>query len=476
MTKKKHLWRRVLVARLAMVLASLLVATAAQAKTAPKPPNIIFIVADDLGYGNLTSYNPNSRIPTPHIDQLAKEGTKFTRFYAGSTVCAPSRCALLTGRDMGHAYIRGNGRESLREQDKTLAQYLQASGYRTGMFGKWGQGEAHEPGSPEKKGFDAFFGYINQGHAHDYFTDRLFELKDRKITLVPTDTAAYAHDLIMDRALAFLKANKDRPFFLFLPVTIPHAELKIPQAYMKPFLHADGSSKFGPETPFVKKGNYSSQPMPRAAFAAMINKLDQDVGRLSQLVKELGLDDNTYIFLTSDNGPHQEGGGDPQYFNSSGPLRGIKRDLYEGGIRVPMLVRAPGKVPAGRTSHLPWAFWDVLPTLQELTGGPIPAGIDGLSFAPAVAGKPQPRQHDYLYWQFKEGPLQEALIQKDWKLIRLKAEGRPEVLELYHLGKDPGEKQDVAAANPKKVKELQALMKKARTPAENKRFDWSALY
>ena len=444
----------------------------AQTQTKQRKPNIVFIVADDLGYGNLTSFNPGSKIPTPNIDRLGTEGTKFTRFYSGSTVCAPSRCGLMTGKTMGHAYIRGNSAQPLREQDTTLAQRLQANGYATGMFGKWGLGEANTTGSPEKKGFDEFYGYANQTHAHDYFTTYLYEVKNRQIKRVTVDSAQYTEDLIMDHALNFLQASKDKPFFLYLPLTIPHAELRVPDNLMKPFLNPDGTSKFEPEKPYPGQNHYDPQPKPHAAFAAMITKLDSDVGRVLDLLKKLGLDDNTYVFFTSDNGPHKEGGGDPEYFDSNGPLRGIKRDLYEGGIRVPLLVKAPGKVPAGKTSDVPWAFWDVLPTIAQITGTPSPTNIDGFSFVNALQGKRQ-QQHEYFYWQFNEDQLKEALIKGDWKLIRFKSKGKPEVLELYNISTDIGEKNDLAATNPQKVQELKALLGKAKTPAENKKFDWS---
>ncbi|WP_298735131.1 arylsulfatase [uncultured Chitinophaga sp.] len=438
--------------------------------------NIIFIVADDLGYGNLSSYNAGSRIRTPFIDKLAKEGTRFTRFYAGSPVCAPSRCALMTGYHMGHAYIRGNADQHLRPEDTTLAQRLQSRGYVTGMFGKWGLGEENDSGAPQYKGFDEFFGYLNQRHAHHYFTDHLFELKDKQLSQVQTDSQ-YSHDLIMDHALAFVREHKENPFFLYLPVTIPHAELLLPQKYLQPFLNADGSSKLGPETPFVQKNpkSYHSQAQPHAAFAAMITKLDADIGRLMQLLKELGLDNNTYVFFTSDNGPHKEGGADPDFFDSNGPLRGIKRDLYEGGIRVPMIVRAPGKVPAGRTSNQVWTFWDVLPTICGLTGTPAPDNIDGLSFVPAILGKKQEQQHDHLFWQFNEGQLKQAVIQGDWKLVRFKKKGTPEILELYNIAKDIGEQKDLAAQYPDKVKALKPLLQQSVSPAANAAFDWSDL-
>ena len=456
---------------LAFLIAFLVVMHAWAQKNLGKP-NIIFIVADDLGYGNLTSYNPTSKIPTPNIDRIGKEGTRFTNFYSGSTVCAPSRCALMTGKTMGHAYIRGNSREPLREQDTTLAQRLQGNGYTTGMYGKWGLGEENTTGSPERKGFDQFFGYINQTHAHDYFTSHLFEVKDRQLKELKIDSALYAQDLIMDHALEFVKNNKDKPFFLFLPLTIPHAELRVPDVLMKPFLNADGTSKFEPETPFPGVNHYDPQPKPHAAFAAMITRLDSDVGRVLELVKKLGLENDTYVFFTSDNGPHKEGGGDPEYFDSNGPLRGIKRDLYEGGIRVPMLVKAPGKIPANKVSDVSWAFWDVLPTIAQITNTSSPGNIDGFSFVPALEGKPQ-KQHEYLFWQFNEGGFKEALIKGEWKLIRFKTKGNPERLELYKISTDIGEKDNLATSNPEKVKELKALLVKAKSPAENEVFNWS---
>jgi len=462
-------------ALLALLAAGAGLPATAQQANGQRPTNIILVVADDLGYGNLTCYNPGSKIPTPHIDSLAQQGTRFTRFYAGSTVCAPSRCALMTGYHMGHAYIRGNAREHLRPEDTTLAQRLQARGYATGMFGKWGLGQENDAGAPQLKGFDEFYGYLNQRHAHYYFTDHLFELKNKQLQQVRTDSQ-YSHRLIMDHALDFVRRHRQEPFFLYLPVTIPHAELLLPREDMQPFLNKDGSSKLPPEKPFVRKGNgYHSQAQPHAAFAAMINRLDRDMGRLVQLLRELGLDSNTYVLFTSDNGPHQEGGGDPEYFDSNGPLRGIKRDLYEGGIRVPMIAWAPGQVPAGRSSEDIWAFWDVLPTLCELAGTPSPGNIDGLSFLPAIQGKEQVQQHDHLFWQFNEGRLKQALLQGDWKLVRFQQENQPEILELYNIRQDPGEAHNLAARYPRRVQALRALMRTSVTPSASPKFDWSRL-
>ncbi|MEJ6980587.1 arylsulfatase [Pedobacter sp. P351] len=448
----------------------------ATAQSKSKKPNIIFILADDLGYGNISSFNPKAPVPTPNIDKMAKEGTRFTRFYAGSTVCAPSRASLMTGKHMGHAYVRGNGNVSLRVQDSTLAQQMQRNGYATGMFGKWGLGLENEPGAPHLKGFDSFYGYLLQRHAHYYFTDHLFEVKNRQLNKVKIDSSEYTQDLIVNKALSFIKEHKENPFFLYLPITLPHAELKVPQGLMKKYLNPDGSSKFGPEKPYYQKGeSYHTQLQPRAAFAAMIDKMDQDVGRVLKLVKDLGLDDNTYIFFTSDNGPHSEGGGDPLFFNSSGPLRGEKRDMYEGGIRVPLIVRAPGKVPAGKTREDIWAFWDIMPTFNVLSGSTPAQNIDGLSFVNALSGKTQKEKHDYLYWQFNEGQYKEALLQENWKLIRFKEKGKPEVLELYNLKTDIAEKHNLISQKPVKTNRLLSLMKQARSPAENSLFDWTDL-
>lgn len=438
-------------------------------------PNIIFILADDLGYGNLTSYNSKSPVATPNIDQLGKEGIRFTNFYSGTTVCAPSRCALLTGKHMGHAYIRGNTRLPLRAKDSTLAQLLQQSGYRTGMFGKWGLGEEGTTGSPEIKGFDEFFGYLNQRHAHNYYTDHLFQVKNGKMRRVKRDSTVYTQDEILDHALGFIRENRNKPFFLYLPFTLPHAELAPPAKDLQPFLNADGSSKLGPETPYPQGGgSYRSQPTPHAAFAAMVSKLDRNVGEIMALVKQLGLDDNTYIFFTSDNGPHKEGGGDPVYFDSNGQLKGLKRDLYEGGIRVPLLVRAPGKVSAGQVSNIQWAFWDILPTFTDLAQTRTFPGIDGLSYCSALNGKEPTKKHDYLYWQFNEGYIQEAVLRGKWKLLRFKRQDTPARFELYDLSEDIGETHDLAASHPDIVKELTGIMLKSKSPAENPEFDWSA--
>lgn len=460
------------------LLAALLLAGTTVQAAGQNKPNIIYILADDLGYGNLTCYNPGGRVPTPNLDRMAAQGTKFTRFYAGSTVCAPSRCALMTGKHMGHAYVRGNGEVPLRAQDTTLAQRLKANGYATGMFGKWGLGTDDSPGAPHRKGWDEFLGYLHHRHAHNYHTDHLWQVRRGQLSKLPLDSAAYTHDLIVGRAMEFIRENRNKPFFLYLPITLVHAELGTTPADVKPFLNADGSSKLGPEKPYFKQpapSLYATQTQPHAAFAAMLTRLDSDVGKLLDLLKSLGLDNNTYVFFTSDNGPHKEGGADPEFFDSNGPLRGIKRDLYEGGIRVPMLAWAPGRVAAGKTSDAPWANWDVLPTFCELARAPAPAGVDGLPLGSLLRGQTpsQPLTNRPLFWQFNEGELRQAVTQGDWKLIRFKKPGEPERLELYNLARDLGETTDLATQQPQRVAELTRLMRAAQSPAQHSLFDWS---
>ena len=440
----------------------------------PARPNIIYIMADDLGYGDLGCYG-QQRVATPNLDRLARQGTRFTRFYAGSTVCAPSRCALMTGKHTGHAYVRGNGEVPLRPTDTTLAQHLKNRGYVTGMFGKWGLGLEDNTGAPQLKGWDQFLGYLDHRHAHNYHTDHLWQVQQGQLSRLSLDTTQYTHAMIMEAAVSFVRKNRQQPFFLYLPVTLVHAELATTSADIAPFLNADGQSRFAPETPFVKPtgSRYTSQTRPKATFAAMLTRLDRDVGKLLALLAELGLDQTTYVFFTSDNGPHKEAGADPVFFDSNGPLRGIKRDLYEGGIRVPLLVRGPG-VPAGRLSDQVWANWDVLPTLCQLANAPRPVGIDGLSMAAHLRGNATAAATNrVLFWQFNEGELRQAVMQDNWKLIRLKKPGQPERLELYDLGLDLGETRDVAGQNPVVVEALTKRMQAEQAPAEHPLFTWN---
>jgi arylsulfatase A-like enzyme len=423
----------------------------------PRGPNVIFILADDLGYGDLGCYG-QKKIRTPELDGMAAEGMRFTQFYAGSTVCAPSRCALLTGQHTGHCTVRGNALVPLRPEDATLAEMCKAAGYKTGLIGKWGLGEPGSTGVPNRKGFDYFFGYLNQVHAHNYYPDYLWR-NEEKVPLagnvvkdgVATERAQYSPDLFTKEALGFVEKNRETPFFLYLAYTIPHAN--------------NEGGKAGMEVPDDAPYHDENWPTNEKNFAAMVTRLDTDVGRLLKRLKELGLEDNTLVLFTSDNGPHQEGGHAAKFFQSSGPLRGIKRDLTEGGIRVPLLARWPGKIKAGAVSEQVGAFWDVLPTLAELVDGKTPAGIDGLSLAPTLLGRTGQRSHEFLYWEFHENGSRQAVRMGDWKAIRPKV-GAP--LELYDLKTDVSETTDVAAKHAEVVARIEAYLKEARTESR----DW----
>lgn len=428
-------------------------------------PNIVFIHADDLGYGDLSSYG-QEHFRTPSLDRMAAEGIRFTDYYAGSTVCAPSRAALMTGQHTGHTRVRGNGDVPLAPEEVTIGEVLQRAGYRTAVIGKWGLGTVETTGRPGLQGFDHSFGYLHHRHAHRQYVDHLWRNGER---VHFDERTAYAGDLFTQDALAFIRANRRRPFFLYLSYTVPHAELRVPQDAMAPF-----AARF-PETPFsspridanpwpgnYRQGGYRSQPTPKAAFAGMVTRMDRDVGRLLATLGELGLDERTLVLFTSDNGPHREGGADPEFFDSNGPLRGIKRDLYEGGIRVPMIARWPGVTPAGRTSDHAWAHWDQLPTLAALAGARAPEGGDGLSMAGLLRGDTAPT-HDFLYWEFHERGFQQAVRMGKWKAVRSKP-GAP--LELYDLETDIGETTDIAAGHRDVVARIEAYLETARTPSE----------
>jgi arylsulfatase A-like enzyme len=431
------------------------------------PPNIVFIIADDLGYGDLGCYGQR-QIQTPNIDRLAREGLRFTSFYAGSTVCAPSRCVLMTGFHTGHPFIRGNGKDNLRPQDVTVAELLRDAGYATGIFGKWGLGHEGSTGIPTRKGFGEFFGYLDQHHAHNYYPSFLVRNESRVSlkNVVPGEgewgqgvaakKVEYSHDLISKEALAFIDRNKDRPFFLYLAWTIPHAN--------------NEAGKKGMEVPDY--GIYANRdwPEPQQGHAAMITRMDADVGRLLELLAKRGVDDNTIVFFTSDNGPHREGGNDPDFNDSNGPLRGIKRDLTEGGIRVPMIVRWPGRIRRGTNSEFAGAFWDVMPTLAELagTGDKVPKETDGLSFVPTLLGRGEKqRHHDNLYWAFYEGGGGRALRMGQWKAIQQPIDAP---VRLYDLKSDLGENRDVASEHSDLVARLVSQMDNAYTPSERWKF------
>lgn len=474
-------------AALAVALCALGVACARSPDATPaapeRPPNLVFILADDLGWGDTEPYG-QERIRTPSLARMASEGTRFTAFYAGSTVCAPSRSVLMTGLHTGHTPIRGNreimpiGQAPLPAEALTLAEVLKEAGYTTGVFGKWGMGPPDSEGLPTRQGFDEFFGYLDQRRAHFYYPEFLWRGEERvplpNSTRPTENTVAagwaleageYSHDRIADEALAFVERNRDRPFFLYFAATIPHAEIQAPPDAFGPYLDEQGQSIF-PETPFAG-GHYSPQPMPRAAYAAMVSRLDRDVGRLLDRLRELGIADNTIVLFSSDNGPSSEGGSDPEFFHSSGPFRGLKRDLYEGGIRAPLIAWAPGRIPAGRSSDHVWAMWDVLPTFAELAGATPPEGLDGRSMVRALTGEAGAAEHDYLYWEFYERGSAQAVRAGDWKAVRIPMLTGP--VELYDLAADPGETTDLAARHPDVVARMLAIMEEAHVPSP----DWT---
>ncbi len=428
---------------------------------AGRRPNIVFIMADDLGYGHLGCYG-QKLIRTPNIDRLAAQGMRFTQCYAGAAVCAPSRSVLMTGLHGGHTSVRGNsGGIPLLPEDVTVAEVLRQTGYVTGLFGKWGLGEYGTAGVPTRQGFDEFFGYLHQIHAHFYYPEYLWH-NDRKYALEGNDgkSGRYTHDEIVAKALDFVGRHKGEPFFAYIPFAVPHYELLVPEDSLREY-----RGKF-PETPYRGRGrragypsDYGKQPTPKAAIAAMITRMDRSVGRILALLKELGVDDNTIVFFTSDNGPSY-GPGDPAFFKASGGLRGVKASLYEGGIRVPMIVRWPGKVHAGSVSEHPWYFADVMPTLAEIGGTRPPQEIDGISVVPALlgevaAGRKQ-RAHEYMYW---EGGKCRAVRAGRWKAIRETKPGAR--LELYDLEDDVCESRNVAADHPNVAAKMKAYLEKA---------------
>lgn len=451
----------------------ILITTSTMAQTARRP-NIVLILADDLGYGDV-GVNGQKLIKTPNIDRLAREGMQFTQFYAGTTVCAPSRSSLMTGQHTGHTFIRGNkavepeGQQPIADSVVTMAELLQKAGYVTGAFGKWGLGPVGSEGDPNKQGFDRFYGYNCQSLAHRYYPNHLWS-NDQQVVLTANEnlrhTKEYAPDLIQQQAMNFLnERSSSQPFFLFLPYILPHAELLVPDdsllAYYKgkfpekPFKGAD----YGPD---AKSGGYASQPIPHAAFAAMVARLDVYVGQVMAKLKEKGLDQNTLIIFSSDNGPHIEGGADPKFFNSSGGFRGVKRDLYEGGIREPFFARWPGTIKPGQKSEFIGAFWDLLPTFAELGGVKTTAPTDGISIVPTLTGKGTQKKHEYLYWEFHEQGGRQAVRQGNWKAVRLQAAKNPNgPVELYDLSKDPSESNNVAAQHPDKASALAQLMAQA---------------
>jgi arylsulfatase len=456
-------------------------------------PNIVFIMADDLGYGEVGAYG-QTKIRTPHMDRMAREGMRFTQHYSGSPVCAPSRCVLLTGTHSGHAYIRGNdemadrgdvwrdlsleGQRPLPPGTTTVGTLLQEAGYVTGAMGKWGLGGPGSTGAPNLQGFDRWYGYLGQRLAHNYYPVHLWrdstkhELEGNEYfhpherlpeELDPADPvsyerysgAQYAHDLIVDEAIGFIREHREKPFFLYLPFTIPHLALQVPEDSLAEY---EGAFE---EDPYLGDASYTPHPTPRAAYAAMITRMDRDIGRVMDLVAELGLDEDTLFIVTSDNGPSWVGGVDYEFFGSQGGLRGRKAQLWEGGIRVPTIARWTGRIEAGSVADRPSAFWDWLPTLTELAGARTPPGLDGVSLTPTLLGRPGEQEgHDYLYWEYVGG---QAVRMDDWKGLRMSVD---DPIQLFDLAGDPAETTDVASANPDVVARIEEIMVSGRTESD----------
>ena len=454
----------------------------ASIKQETQKPNIIYILADDLGYGDLSSYG-QKHFETPNIDKLASKGMKFLQHYSGASVCAPSRSSLMTGQHTGHTPIRGNreledeGQTPLPATSLTIAEVMKLAGYKTGAFGKWGLGFIDSDGDPNNQGFDVFYGYNCQRLAHRYYPPYLWENKN-KVFLKGNDwtnTVTYAPDKIQEATLKFIEENKEKPFFAYVPLVLPHAELISPNdsifnKYKGKFeetpLTSDAryTSDYGPD---IIHKEYCPQETPHAAFASMVDRLDVYVGQIMDKVEELGIADNTIIMFASDNGPHAEGGADPEFFNSGGDLRGIKRDLYEGGIRTPFIAVWPNKIKAASTSNHVSAFWDVLPTIADIVDVKINNQIDGISFLPTLLDTKSQKEHNYLYWEFNIKSGRKAIRKGNWKGVWYKINGKKQgEFELYNLETDLPEENNIANNHPEIVEELKQLMSEASIPSE----------
>lgn len=440
-------------------------------------PNVIFILADDLGYADLSCLG-QTRFSTPNIDRLASQGMMFTQHYSGSSVSAPSRSCLITGQHTGHTVIRGNkelpveGQHPMPSDTYTVFQMLKENGYKTSVFGKWGLGAPDTEGAPQNQNVDVFFGYNCQRQAHNYYPYHLWH-NGEKIMLDGNEDkneTDYAPDLIHKEALDFIKENKDTTFFMWYTSVLPHAELKVPEKELMAFV---GKPQYEDEKPYAgcdegvyyKNGGYGSQQYTHAAFAAMVSVLDKQVGEICATLDSLGIAENTIVVFTSDNGPHLEGGADPDFFNSNGDFRGYKRDLYEGGIRVPMIVRWDGVVEENTKSDHISAFWDFLPTMADIIGVERPKNIDGISFLPELTKSGVQEKHNYLYWEFHEENGRQAIRQGDWKAVKYDVHNDGKI-ELYNLKDDVAEEVDVAGAYPDKVAEMDSLMKVSRVDSE----------
>jgi arylsulfatase A len=450
--------------RIIAPLVCLVLAMSAHFASAERLPNIIYIMVDDAGYGDFGCYG-QTKFSTPHIDRLAAEGMRFTQHYSGSTVCAPTRCSLMTGRHTGRISVRGNrekqpvGQWPMSADETTVAEVLKQAGYVTGAFGKWGLGYPGSEGDPLNKGFDVFFGYNCQRHAHTFYPTWLMD----NAAQIKLDGKTYSHDLIMERALRFIRENKDREFFCYLPITIPHAAMQVPDEYSAPF-----RAKWPQFDDRIGRYAGTESRNPIAAFAGMMVKMDEGIGQVLELLDELGIDQHTVVMFTSDNGPHREGGHDPDFFDSNGPLTGYKRDMTEGGIRVPLIVRWPGKVSAGTESGLISAHWDFLPTACAIAGIDPPAGIDGIDMLPSLLGKPSDQKlHDYLYWEFFEQGGKRATRLGKWKAIQLNLHNDANSpIQLYDLDADLAEQHDLAAQHPEIVARIRKIFAEAHEPSE----------
>ncbi|HJZ59360.1 MAG TPA: arylsulfatase [Gemmataceae bacterium] len=438
---------------------------------ADRPPNIVLIIADDLGWAELGCYG-QKLIRTPSVDRLAEGGMKFTRFYAGNAVCAPSRCALMTGKHMGHTTVRDNkavgpeGQFPIKAEDLTVTELLKAKGYATGAMGKWGLGMWDTTGSPLKHGFDLFYGYNCQGHAHSHYPTYLYR-NDKRFELPGNNGVtgdSYTQDLFEKEAIAFIEAHKGEPFFLYLPFIVPHTAVQVPEDSL-----AEYKGKLGDDPPYDGKTNgkpsYLPHPTPHAAYAAMVTRMDRSVGRIVEKIKAAGLENDTLIIFTSDNGPaHNYGGTDSTFFKSAGNLRGLKGSLYEGGIRVPFIAYWPGKIRPRSECDTRFYFPDILPTLCAIAKAEPPKGIDGISFTNALFEQALPARHEFLYWEFPSYGGQQAVIEGNWKAVRQNLAKGVVKTELYDLAKDPNETTDLAAKEPDVLARLETRLKEQHTP------------
>ena len=461
----------------ALLLLLLVIPCSVEAREPLDKPNIIFIMADDLGYGDLGCYGQRE-IKTPVLDQMARQGIQFRNFYAGCTVCASSRSVLMTGQHMGHTWVRGNAGgdpsvQTLRKNDVTVAERLKAAGYTTALCGKWGLGDDFpgNTGLPNDQGFDFFYGYLNQVHAHNYYPEFLWRNKQKEMlrNVVQGSGRAYAgfeggwatkrvdysHDLVVQEAIEFIERSKNEPFFLYLALTIPHANNE--------GTRGTGDGQEVPDYGIYKDKDWKNQDKGQAA---MITRMDRDIGRLNDLLKKLGIEKNTLVLFTSDNGHHNEGGHNTATFDPNGPLRGMKRDLYEGGIRVPLISYWPGMMPQGAISDYIGYFGDLMATACDLAGVEAPANIDSVSMVPVLTGKHGKQlDHKYLYWEFYEQGSKQAVREGRWKAIRMPMFTGP--IQLFDLSNDLGEANNVAAEHPEVVKRMEAYMKKAHVPNKN---------